>query len=430
MSLSDEWIASYLDDSLTDEQAIELREWLHADRGNLRNFALAVARDELLRTAVNSTETLSAATARHQVATTIDGHRNLRRGSYIAGWIIALGVLVCVGWFVMPRRTSTAIPTFVGSNRRVTLRDSAGIVNELQPGDRFTIGNVRVEGDGGRARFVYADGSEFILAGASEVALESVQQQGLVLRHGALRATVSPQPRHQPWVVRTSTAEAAVLGTSFAINASDTETLLQVSSGSVSFRRLSDDQTVTVSESQQARVSRRARNSLHLVAVVPVQTHWKATTNQQQYDWLGDWESNILNATPRSVFLKDTGVEETHFHAGARNSFPGLVTLEEGSVIRIRYRIERPLNLGLFISTHAPSWDFTGNFQAYVEERNTPPDGDGWRIATMPIGVFKPMARTAIPFKPGCIIATIYATTFNDDVGLEIAELEVVPQRK
>ncbi|MEZ6087347.1 MAG: FecR family protein [Pirellulaceae bacterium] len=284
-----------------------------------------------------------------------------------------------------------------------------------------------MDGDGARARFAYADGSEFILAGNSDLRLDTAQAKELFLRHGTLRATVARQPRDQPMIVRTSGAEATVMGTSFIMNAANVETLLQVTSGAVKFRRLSDDHAVTVLADQQIRAS-QTTGTLQAESISPPPTRWLAESSNKACEWLGVWEGNILKAAPRTVYLKGAGVEETHFHAGARNSFPGLVELRKGSLIRIRYRIDRPLNVGLFISTHAASWDFTGNFQAYVEERNTPPDEDGWRTTSVPIGSLTPMARTALPFEPGCVASTIYATTFADDVGLEVAELLVISQ--
>ena len=52
------------------------------------------------------------------------------------------------------------------------------------------------------------------------------------------------------------------------------------------------------------------------------------------------------------------------------NCYPGLVVLSDSSVLKIRYRLDEPINLGLFIATHMPSWDFSGNFRAYIENAN------------------------------------------------------------
>ena len=97
---------------------------------------------------------------------------------------------------------------------------------------------------------------------------------------------------------------------------------------------------------------------------------------------MGEWRApEILVAVPRTVFVTESGEHEDHFHAGASGDFPGLVTLRNDSAVRVRYRIQRPLNLGLFISTHTEGGEFSGNFQAYVEHRKTPADAEGWRTA-------------------------------------------------
>jgi len=344
----------------------------------------------------------------------------------MVGWTVAASLLAVACWFAVPRQNGESVLTLIQTSGQVALGDEAGQLHPLIAAETFTTGTLLVDGEGARAKFSYADGSTVSLSGGSELNLSSGDGKRLVLRRGTLLASVSPQPAGQPLIVRTATAEAVVLGTSFGINATESETLLQVSSGAVSIRRLSDDQTTTVKMNEQLRAGRTADRLLRAEPTSVLPFDWRATpATGHKVKWQGEWnDAGILKATPYTVFLKESEVEEIHFHAGVQNSFPGLVTLNTNSVVRVRYRINRPLNLGLFISTHAATWNFTGNFQAYVEEAKTPADNEGWRTTTVPIRSFFPMGER-LPFQPGCVVSTIYATTWADNVGLEVVELEI-----
>lgn len=427
MSRGDELIARYLDDTLSEEESLELQAWLQSDAANLQKLVIATARDEQLRAAVVSTETLSATTSRHAadaVTLSVIPPKNSKHAAI--KWIVAACLLAVVAWFAAPRQNSEPTLTLIETSGQVSLADAGGRVSRLKAAESFATGTIVVNGEGSRAKFRYADGSTFSLAGGSELNLRSGDGKQMFLRHGTLLADVAPQPAGQPLVVHTATAEAVVLGTSFGINATESETWLQVSSGAVNIRRLADDQTTTVNMNERVLAGSTADQALRAEPITVLPFRWRAdSVTGDAKTWLGEWsEPGILRATPQTVFLKETDVEETHFHAGIRHSYPGFVTLDANSVVRIRYRIDRPMNLGLFISTHAALWDFTGNFQARVEERFTPPDRDGWRTATVPVVSFFPMGER-LSFQPGCVVSTIYATTWADNVRLEVAELEI-----
>lgn len=430
MNRNDELIALYLDDDLTEDQAVELKAWLSADAANLRKFVIATAREEQLRSTLVSIETLDAATERQTVEPELSAKNGHTRA--ILRWSLAASLLAAIVWFAVPRPESRALLTLTMTSGPVSLRDGDGRTIQLNSGVAFATGTLLVEGEGARAELSYTDGSTLSLAGGTELTLVSGNRKQLVLRRGAILARVSPQPTGQSMTVRTPMAEAMVLGTSFGMHAAEKETLLRVDGGTVKLRRLSDDQTTTVTVNEQLRTGPTDDRPWLAEPIAALPPGWRAAPDtNDSLTWLGQWSAGgTLRATPRTIFLKTTGTDETHFHAGAMNSLPGVVRLEADSAVRIRYRIKRPLNLGLFICTHATSWDFTGNFQAYVEERKTPPDSEGWRTTTVPLGSFTSMGSSPMPIRPGCIAstiyATIYATTFSDDVGLEVAELEVV----
>lgn len=424
MTNENDLIERYLDDSLTDEQAIEFQTWLKASDENVKKFALASARNEQLRAIVAAEE--------EGVVATASGSRDskprgmLRPGTAARGMTAACLLIAGIWLFSSPAHSAPQV-SLVGSNSPVSLRSGQEPQRWLNTGDSFTTGTLVTENDATRARFAYVDGTVFTLRGETELTLEDDPGKRLVLSKGLLLAEVLPQPRQQPMKVLTPTAEATVLGTTFALNAETNETLLQVRDGEVTLRRLIDDREATARNNEQLLALQTGDQPLQAEPITDVPASWKASSKRTPgQTWLGTWnDEGVLKAVPRKILLKKPGVEEEHFHAGIRSEIPGVVTLEKDSEIRIRYRTAKPINVGLFLSTRSATWDFTGNFQAYLVEEENPADADGWRTGTVPATSLLPMGAK-IPFQPGCVVSTILATTYAQDAGLEVAEFEVI----
>lgn len=423
MTRSETLIANYLEDSLTEEEVVEFEAWLKVDAANMKEFVAALARDEQLRKVVIASEPQAMAEAsRLTVSQRTDRSRSVVR------WILTASMIVAVSWFLMPNENSASIVTFEGGNGSVSLQSDEGIESGLESGETFTTGTLHVGGQGTRAKFSYEDGSRVSVAGGAELEFTHNNGKRLTLNRGTLAANVSPQSKRQPLVLRTPTAEATTLGTSFIVDAEDADLLIRVNKGSLKLRRLTDNQTLLVAQNQQVQTDRAASEPLQAEKIEPLPSNWTASPRAKgKLKWRGDWlDGDILKAVPQKIFRKELGVHESHYHAGARNDFPGIVTLEENTKIRIRYRINRPINIGLFISTHSPTWNYTGNFQAYIQETLTPPDSEGWRTATVALDSVHPLPGSPKKLTPGSVAATIFATTYADDVGLEVAELEVI----
>ena len=397
MRRGDELIAGYLDDSLTGEQAAELQRWLHAGPANVKEFTTALARDEQLRTVVASTELISATEKHHEVQTSTQ--RTLLPRTFRKVTIAACLVAVILGVAMLQPRGGSAL-TLAESDGLVSLRsDGNAKITRLNPGETISSGTLFVQGDGAQARLSYADGSTLWLSGGAELRLTRAKAKALSLQTGTLRADVSSQPSRFPMTVRTPTAEATVQGTSFALTAANRETRLVVNDGAVSLQRLSDERTLTVKANEQVKVSQNHASLFRAERSPMVPMKWNAaSTTEDNASLVGTWsDSGTLTATPETMYLKATGANEIHYRAGARNCYPGLVILSESSVVKIRYRLEEPINLGLFISTQTRSWDFSGNFRAYIETPMLPADGDGWRTATVSVQSLIPMNEHAAP---------------------------------
>lgn len=428
MSSGNHLIAAWLDDSLTEQQASELQTWLKASPENVRQFTFVNAREELLREAVISTETL-ATVARHTRPVPQSSTPRYARSGAAVACVTLLTLLAVATWFGTVRNRQPEFATLMHANGAVQLRSGLrSDTRPISPGERIANGTLVIDGEISRAEFQFEDRSSFTLSGPSELTLRGDAGKLLFLHRGVLLANVSPQPTGRPLRVRTPTAEAVVLGTSFAINAAETETFLRVNTGTVELHRLADNQSLKVSNREQARATTNIDQPLTPEPIVSLPDQWNARPDAPHVaHWKGRWnEENVLVAAPQTVFIKEEGIQEEHYHAGAWNGFPGLVTLREHSAVRVRYRLQEALNIGLFLVTHTESGDFSGNFEGYVLQRETPPDADGWRTATVPVASLRPIQGPRMPFRPGCIAAAVFVTTYSRDAGLELAELEVV----
>lgn len=423
MSRGKELISKFLDDDLCESEIAEFEAWLIADKDNLQQFVDTVARDEQLRRMVSVAK--SPTIQQHQQPAR---EKSRPRIPQVAKWMTVACLVLVTTWFVLPSQNNASVVTFEGSSGPVSLRTLKGGQSGLQSGETFTVGTLQIGGEGTRAKFSYDDGSRLSIAGGAEIEFAHDHGKKLVLQRGTMQAKISPQPKKSPLIVLTPTAEAIVKGTAFVVDSSDSETLLQVDEGTLQIRRLADDQTLMLAQNEEVIAQRDAVDPLESRPVKPLPTTWKATPKLAgNVNWKGNWsDDGILKAEATEIFRKDIRAKENHYHAGVHDDFPGLFRLEENSAIRIRYRINTPLNVGLFLSTHSKTWNFTGNFQAYIVQDLTPPDENGWRTATVPLTSFNPTQRTGFKFQPGTVAATIFATTYASDVGLEVAELEVI----
>lgn len=423
MSRGEEFIEKFLDDALTESEIAEFETWLQAEEDNMLKFVTAVARDEQLRRLVSATKSTTIQQSNQQST-----KKTRTRRRQIGKWMTVASLVVAMTWFVLPRQNDASIVTFEGSSGPVSLRTIEGAQSGLQSGETFTVGTLQIGGEGTRAKFTYDDGSRLSIAGGAEIEFAHDRGKKLVLQRGTMQANISPQPKKRPLIVLTPTAEAIVKGTTFVVDSGETETLLHVDQGTLQIRRLADDQTVLLAQNEEVVAQRETAEPLESRPVKPLPTTWKVTpTLAGNVKWKGNWsDDGILKASATEIYRKDINAKENHYHAGVHDDFPGLFRLEENSAVRIRYRINTPLNIGLFISTHSTTWNFTGNFQAYIAEELTPPDEDGWRTATVPMKSFYPMQRTGLKFQPGTVAAAIFATTYGSDIGLEVAELEVI----
>ncbi len=303
----------------------------------------------------------------------------------------------------------------------------------LARGTKLTEGTLVVESEAGSAQLRFRDGTQLTLSGEAELAFSETGQKRLTLRRGTFTAEVSPQPAGHPLLIRTTTAELTVVGTSFSLAADPRQTALNVETGKVRMRRLADGQSVDVSARHAAVAFLDARSELR-----PAQSEFPPTSWSQSFstppssnsrgEWLAadDALAGRMRAVPYVAARGKDGVPIIHYGVSARvepHEPGGLVTVEDGAVFRARYRLVRPTMLKLFLSCQRGGM-FAGNFEGPLPA--SAPDADGWITAELPVSRLRPIMAEH-PDSAGTQVRMVLLNSIETDVSLEVAEFGIRP---
>ncbi len=107
----------------------------------------------------------------------------------------------------------------------------------------------------------------------------------------------------------------------------------------------------------------------------------------------------------------------------------GFVTLTQESVIRVRYRCAREVPMICFLSCQLAQGGFGGNFEIVEPFPNAAPDANGWREFTFSLSRARALDTKRFTSPVGSRVRTMIHLTIEEDVGLEVAEVEVGPRK-
>ena len=138
-----------------------------------------------------------------------------------------------------------------------------------------------------------------------------------------------------------------------------------------------------------------------------------------------------MRATAYAAGRRKDGTTVIHHGVGVQPPTVGpggFVALGKESVVRVRYRMERAARLICFLSCQRTKGGFAGNFLLDHPAANTPPDAAGWRTATFPVPAARAVVAEKYPTPIDTELRTLIIQTFDQDVGLEVAEVEIAPR--
>lgn len=435
----------YLDGRLSPDEKIQVPDLLRSDpqaRVILREVAeQAVMVAELERTEQSRLEELRARPASPKDPSP-SADRSVVSRVRFNNWqwpLAAAAVIALLGTIIALMMPSSdpgivRVAKVAGSNQYFGSNGQTGV--GLQVGSFLEAGDmIETRSCDAWLELQLREGSTITIAGHSQLRILETNGNGkrFDLLQGNFWASVAPRPDNKLLRINTPTAEMEVLGTQFDIQTSASATMLRVNEGSVRVARLVDGGVAVVRAGQQVVVSLSRREGL---AVTPQPTpvnYWTCELLQISDVKLGkplpprDGERARLGAEP--LLWPIPGRDPLMLYAVALSVWGNSeqpVLLQFRSILRIRGRTERAQRVRFGFSTQKMRGVFAGKFEVDVESDSLGPVGETWEI-DLPIEEFRPLHRHLSPSPDGLELNDIYALTIEEDAGLEINRVELLP---
>ena len=397
--MSDELIVRYLEGTVTADEVATLNEVLKKD-ADARAIFRAASFQAL------TVADLGRARAPRQVEPARWNVRSLATAAAIL--LVVAGAVI---WFSRP---GPELLSVVRSTGAVTLSGST----------------MTVEGGNSGAEVRLADGSTLTLSGDSELAFGGKRGTDITVRRGSVTVEAVAQPKDQPMILRTPTAEAVVMGTCFTISAQTGETMVTVGAGRVKLRRLVDGASAEVAEGQMAVATLDAAAPLASRVIPPLVSTWS-----QSFDapppagWQGEWvppdatgPGRLKNVLDVSYRRKD-GTVVPAYVVSVRNP-SAITTVRPDSVLRVKWRV-RDSGIGeiLLISVQHSDGRFAGNFQVDLKPDAYAADAAGWRVFSAPVSSLTGRFPESAKLPTVGRVMLLFMACYSPKGELEVAEV-------
>ena len=417
-----DWMRQYAEGTASAETTLRLEQALREDAAFRKLFLEYLNVDLALAT-----------TAAHSELT--DGNAKLIRfpkppRRAVVAWAMAAAIIVFLGLAAVWWWPERSIVTLAQSSGAVSWSAEGGEWKRaLQPGARLRAGTLSVEGGQSSAQLVFRDGSKVTLTGESEAVFAERAQKTMTLRSGALTAEVHPQPAGHPLLVHTPTARIEVLGTRFSLAHQHGQSTLAVVEGQVRLIRLADRSSAEV-----ATATLDAAAPLEVRRLNPAPARWRQTFNQAPAPiWQGEWLPpdaanpgrlrNVLDVSHR----RGDGTVVPAYVVTVRANSGDLAAVQPDSLLRLRLRTAKRVNLVVLVGLHHPTGGFAGTFQADFQPQDIRPDPTGWCHLQIPMTKLKAGMKDYPTLSLGGQVFLVYVACYFPDAELEISEASIGP---
>jgi len=183
--------------------------------------------------------------------------RSWRITAIAAALILAFGMMLNRQWDRLIGRDT--------AGRRPSVVELVGPASVQRGANRFslTTGTMLRAGDqivcaGAQSRLAlgYADGTRIAVLGAGAVRLLPQPGRRLFLETGVLEAQIAPQPSVRPVILSTSHADVEVLGTQFALSATEQKTLLDLRTGRLRIACKRSGESIVLNAGSSAQIAK------------------------------------------------------------------------------------------------------------------------------------------------------------------------------
>lgn len=433
------WILRFLEGKVSAEERARVVELLRAD-AEARRFLRDVAEQSVMiadiersaraRDAVVSSEERGAPDRRAVVP-----HRS--RG---LGWgLVALVGVAVLAMAVQRHRGARpeAVLTVAKATGSGQFIGAAGQpASVLRTGTRLRAGDtVATRSCDAWIELRLGDGSSVTIAGHSALRVLGTDAgtPRFSLLEGSLWRSPSSGPRTGPVWIGTPTVEAEMQAGQFDVQTTAAETKVRVNQGSGRIRQILDGASAAIGPGQQIAASFSRKEPLSPVAQPAPVDRWACDLGKVPEVVLGRWlpptgqEHARLAADPllwplgdgRSVMLYAVAI-------AAWKSSDRPVVLHGESRLRFRGRTEAARTVRFGFSSQRMQGAFAGKFEIDVPSPTLGPAGATWEV-DLPLASFRPLQPQLAGSPEGLELTDVYALTLEEDVGLEINHIELVP---
>ena len=348
--------------------------------------------------------------------------------------LTSLVIVFLLGFIAFQPPDETRVATITGLSGSLQWTGDGGVVShELQVGDHLSGGTIEGLAPDSWFELRFTDGSTVSISGNSMLTFSETDQKHLRLREGNMTAEVTPQPKDRPMLVFTRSAMLEVLGTKFEVEAEPWSTVLNVDSGKVRLKRLSDGEEVHVA-AQQRVVS--SEGSILRTEPIPESTSsWTSRIQESGERMLGRWlppgpaKLATLHSVPfslpddRTIFAIGVGVSEG-------DSRP--VVTNPTSQIRIDGRMRPSKSLFIGVTLRHRNGDFAGRFQTILPAAEFSIDEPFHVDVSLSNFKLDPSlngVKNTLPARPfDLVVESIWCHSLYDRAGLRVTSIELLAQ--
>lgn len=340
--------------------------------------------------------------------------------------------LLAWGYFSTPR-SEARIAEVTGLNGGLQWTGPGGRVHhDLTVGTALPGGTLEGITPGSWFELRFRDGTVVTVYGDSTLTFSDQGQIETHLKEGRLSANVRPQPAGKPMLVYTRSARLEVLGTVFDVEAEPVATTLSVKEGTVRVRRFSDGKTVDVPANHHV-VAAADREMLTIPAPGAI-GRWKSQLRLGPGGAHGKWSpgTDVEEAKLRTVpYTTPDGRTIYTLGFGVSRGAGPAVILRPGSRLRARGRLPSPHDVWFGVTLRHRNGGFAGRFQTI---RPVAGEGAGrdfdvdLDLRDFHLDPSLQKVKSKMPKSPfDLVVETIWCHTLDENVGLTIVEVELVP---
>ena len=434
-----ELLLRYLDGRVTPEERLRVAELLRSD-ASAREFLRTVSEQavmvaDLERIAVGRAEALhprrAVAEQRRKIVTV-----NFRAWQWRAAAAALVMVLAALAFQFRPsaRPGIVRVTKVTGSSQYFGSKGK--IENALTAGTSLGAGDtLETRSCDAWIELKLRDGSTLTIAGNATLRLLDGEAGGrrFELSQGSLWANPAAGATGEPLLIQTPTMTVEVRGAQFNIQTSSTKSIVRVNEGSARVKKNLDGSIVAVAKGQQVATALGWKEPLAVKSQPAPIDYWACDLWQVPEVILGRWlpptehQRARLGAEPLLWPISERDSMMIYAVAlAAWKSSEHPVVLHADSKLRFRGRTERSQTVRFGFSAQKIRGVFAGKFEVDIPPASLGPAGETWEVE-LPLPNFRPLHPHLAASPEGLELTDVYALTINEDAGMEINHIELLP---